>query len=824
MATSLTQNFSKEEFKKNVISNCKSLYRKNIEEANQQEVFQAVSYAVKDIIIDKWIATHKQYEKDDPKIVYYMSMEFLMGRALGNNMINLCAYDEIKEALDELGLDINVIEDQEPDAALGNGGLGRLAACFMDSLATLEYPAYGCGIRYKYGMFKQEIKDGYQVEVPDNWLKDGNPFEIKRSEYRYEVKFGGYVRSYRDEKTGRDMFVQEDYRSVIAVPYDIPVLGYGNNTVNSLRIWDAEPVNTFNLNSFDKGDYQKAIEEENLAKNIVEVLYPNDNHYAGKELRLKQQYFFVSASVQRAVDRYKSMNNGDVKNIYKKVTFQLNDTHPTVAVAELMRILMDENGLEWDEAWDITTKTVAYTNHTIMAEALEKWPIELFSRLLPRIYQIVEEINRRFVEEIKAKYPGNQDKVRKMAIIYDGQVKMANLAIVAGYSVNGVAKLHTEILKKQELRDFYEMMPEKFNNKTNGITQRRFLKHANPLLSDWITDKIGDGWVTDLSQLEKLMLYVDDPKAQQDFMQIKYKNKVRLAKYIKENNRIDVDPNSIFDVQVKRLHEYKRQLLNILHVMYLYNQIKRNPDYDMVPRTFIFGAKAAAGYKIAKQTIKLINNVANVINNDASIKGKIKVVFIENYRVSNGEIIFAAADVSEQISTASKEASGTGNMKFMLNGAITLGTMDGANVEIVNEVGAENAQIFGLSSDEVIRFENEGGYDPMEIFNNDQEIRDVLMELINGKYSPEDTEMFRDIYNSLLNNDGGRRADTYFILKDFRSYAEAQRKIDERYRDTNGWAKTVMTNTAKAGKFSSDRTIEEYATEIWKLTKTPVEM
>ena len=816
--------FNKDEFKKNIISNCKSLFRKNIDEADKQQLFQSVAYAVKEIIIDRWIATQKEYAKQDKKTVYYMSMEFLMGRALGNNMINLMAYDEMKEVLEELGMDINVIEDQEPDAALGNGGLGRLAACFLDSLATLEYPAYGCGIRYKYGMFKQEIKDGYQVEVPDNWLKDGNPFEIKRSEYPTVVKFGGYVRSYRDEKTGRDMFVQEDYRAVTAIPYDVPVVGYGVNTVNTLRIWDAEPVDTFNLSSFDKGDYQKAVEEENLAKNIVEVLYPNDNHYAGKELRLKQQYFFVSASVQRAVDRYKSMNNGDVKNLYKKVTFQLNDTHPTVAVAELMRILMDENGLEWDEAWDITTKTVAYTNHTIMAEALEKWPIELFSRLLPRIYQIVEEINRRFVEEIKAKYPGDQEKVRKMAIIYDGQVKMANLAIVAGYSVNGVAKLHTEILKKQELRDFYEMMPEKFNNKTNGITQRRFLKHANPLLSDWITDKIGDGWVTDLSQLEKLMLYVDDPKAHQDFMQIKYKNKVRLAKYIKEHNGIDVDPNSIFDVQVKRLHEYKRQLLNILHVMYLYNQIKRNPDYDMVPRTFIFGAKAAAGYKIAKQTIKLINNVANVINNDASIKGKIKVVFIENYRVSNGEIIFAAADVSEQISTASKEASGTGNMKFMLNGAITLGTMDGANVEIVNEVGAENAQIFGLSSDEVIRFENEGGYDPMEIFNNDQEIRDVLMELINGKYSPEDTEMFRDIYNSLLNNDGGRRADTYFILKDFRSYAEAQRKIDERYRDTNGWAKTVMTNTAKAGKFSSDRTIEEYATEIWHLTKTPVEM
>ena len=824
MVTDTEASFSKEEFKKKVVSNCKSLYRKNIDEADKQQVFQSVAYAVKDLIIDKWIATHKTYDKEDPKIVYYMSMEFLMGRALGNNMINLTKYNEIKEALEELGLDINVIEDQEPDAALGNGGLGRLAACFLDSLATLEYPAYGCGIRYKYGMFKQEIKDGYQVEVPDNWLKDGNPFEIKRSEYRYEVKFGGYVRSYRDEATGRDIFVQEDYRSVIAVPYDLPVIGYGNNTVNSLRIWDAEPVNTFNLSSFDKGDYQKAIEEENLAKNIVEVLYPNDNHYAGKELRLKQQYFFVSASVQRAVERYKKMHNGDVKKLYEKVTFQLNDTHPTVAVAELMRVLMDENGLEWDEAWEVTTKTVAYTNHTIMAEALEKWPIELFSRLLPRIYQIVEEINRRFVEDIKAKYPGDQEKVRKMAVIYDGQVKMANLAICAGYSVNGVAKLHTEILEKQELKDFYEMMPEKFNNKTNGITQRRFLLHANPLLADWITDKIGDGWVTDLKQLEKMLVYVNDEKARQEFMQIKHKNKVRLAKYIKEHNGIDVNPDSIFDVQVKRLHEYKRQLLNILHVMYLYNEIKKNPDMDIVPRTFIFGAKAAAGYKIAKQTIKLINNVADVINNDESINGKIKVVFIENYRVSNAEIIFAAADVSEQISTASKEASGTGNMKFMLNGAITLGTMDGANVEIVQEVGEENAVIFGLRSDEVIRYENEGGYDPMEIFNNDQNIREVLMELINGKYSKEDPEMFRDIYNSLLNSQEGRRADTYFILKDFRSYAEAQAKIDKRYRDETGWAKTVMINSFKAGKFSSDRTIEEYATEIWKLTKTPVKL
>ena len=813
--------FNKDEFKKNIISNCKSLFRKNIDEADKQQLFQSVAYAVKEIIIDRWIATQKEYAKQDKKTVYYMSMEFLMGRALGNNMINLMAYDEMKEVLEELGMDINVIEDQEPDAALGNGGLGRLAACFLDSLATLEYPAYGCGIRYKYGMFKQEIKDGYQVEVPDNWLKDGNPFEIKRSEYPTVVKFGGYVRSYRDEKTGRDMFVQEDYRAVTAIPYDVPVVGYGVNTVNTLRIWDAEPVDTFNLSSFDKGDYQKAVEEENLAKNIVEVLYPNDNHYAGKELRLKQQYFFVSASVQRAIAQYKERHD-DVRKLYEKVTFQLNDTHPTVAVAELMRILMDEEGLEWDEAWDVTTKTVAYTNHTIMAEALEKWPIELFSRLLPRIYQIVEEINRRFVEEIKAKYPGNQDKIRKMAIIYDGQVKMANLAICAGYSVNGVAKLHTEILDKQELKDFYEMMPEKFNNKTNGITQRRFLLHANPLLAAWITDKIGDGWITDLTQLKKLKVYVDDAKCQQELMQIKYKNKVRLAKYIKEHNGIDVDPNSIFDVQVKRLHEYKRQLLNILHVMYLYNEVKKNPDMDIKPRTFIFGAKAAAGYKIAKQTIKLINSVADVINNDASINGKIKVVFIENYRVSNGEIIFAAADVSEQISTASKEASGTGNMKFMLNGAMTLGTMDGANVEIVQEVGIENAVIFGLSSDEVIRYENEGGYDPMEIFNNDQNIREVLMELINGKYSPDDTERFRDIYNSLLNNQGGRRADTYFILKDFRSYADAQKIINERYSDEKAWAKSMMLNIASAGKFSSDRTIEEYVHDIWKLEKVHI--
>ena len=811
--------FDKEDFKKQVVSNVKNMYRKTIDEASKQQVFQAVAYTVKDYIIDRWIATHREFEKEDAKTVYYMSMEFLMGRALGNNMINLTCYKEVKEALDELGFDLNVIEDQEPDAALGNGGLGRLAACFLDSLSTLGYPAYGCGIRYRYGMFAQKIENGYQIEIPDDWLRDGNPFEIKRPEYAVEVKFGGYVRSYVDDK-GRDNFVQEGYQCVRAVPYDLPVVGYGNNIVNTLRIWDAEPIQEFNLDSFDKGDYHKAVEQENLAKTICEVLYPCDDHYAGKELRLKQQYFFVSASVQRAVAKYKETHD-DVRKLYEKICFQLNDTHPTVTVAELMRILMDDEKLTWDEAWEVTNKACAYTSHTIMAEALEKWPIELFSRLLPRIYQIVEEINRRFVEQVKKLYPGNQDKIAKMAIIYDGQVKMANLAIVAGFSVNGVAALHTEILEKQELKDFYEMMPEKFNNKTNGITQRRFLLHGNPLLADWVTRKIGDEWITDLSQIKKLAVYADDELSRQEFMQIKYQNKLRLAAYIKEHNGVDVDPRSIFDVQVKRLHEYKRQLLNILHVMYLYNQIKAHPDMDFYPRTFIFGAKAAAGYRRAKLTIKLINNVANVINNDKSIDGKIKVVFIENYRVSNAEIIFAAADVSEQISTASKEASGTGNMKFMLNGAMTLGTMDGANVEIVKEVGEENAVIFGLTAEEVIKYQNEGGYNPQDIFNNDQEIRQVLMQLINGFYSPEDPELFRDIYNSLLYD---AKPDVYFILKDFRSYADAQKKIEEKYRDSEGWARSVMLNTACSGKFSSDRTIEEYVRDIWHLDKVKVEL
>ena len=825
--------FNKEKFIEDVKENVKNLYRKTLEEASQQEIFQAVSYTVKDVIIDDWLATQKAFDKQDPKMVYYMSMEFLMGRffgnslinlgrALGNNMINLKMYKEVKEALGEIGLNLDEIEDQEPDPALGNGGLGRLAACFMESLATLGYAAYGCGIRYRYGMFKQKIKDGFQVEVPDNWLKNGYPFELRRPEYSYEVKFGGYVRAEVTEE-GKTRFVQENYQSVLAVPYDMPIVGYGNHVVDTLMIWDAEPMECFELDSFDKGDYHKAVEQENLARNLVEVLYPNDNHIAGKELRLKQQYFFVSASVQRALARYKK-HHDDIHKLPEKVTFQLNDTHPTVAVAELMRILLDEEGLSWDEAWEITTKTCAYTNHTIMAEALEKWPIEIFSRLLPRIYQIVEEINRRFILQIQAEFPGDNGKVARMAIVYDGQVKMAHLAIAAGYSVNGVAKLHTEILKNEQLHDFYELFPQKFNNKTNGITQRRFLMHGDPLLADWVSEHIGNDWITNLAHIEKLAIYATDKKAQQEFMNIKYQNKLRLAKYIKEHNGIEVDPRSIFDVQVKRLHEYKRQLLNILHVMYLYNELKEHPDMDFYPRTFIFGAKAAAGYKNAKLTIKLINNVADVINNDRSINGKIKVVFIEDYRVSIAEWIFAAADVSEQISTASKEASGTGNMKFMLNGALTLGTMDGANVEIVEEVGKENAFIFGMSSDEVIAHERNRDYDPMQIFNSDQDIRKVLMQLINGFYSPNDPELFRDLYNSLLNTQCTQFADTYFILKDFRSYAEAQKRVMEAYKDEEGWAKSAILNIAHAGKFSSDRTIQEYVDDIWHLDKITVEV
>ena len=813
--------FDKDLFKRSVVYNVRTMYRREMGEATRQQVFQAAAYALKDQIIDDWMRTQKAFDEQNPKTLYYLSMEFLMGRAFGNDVINLQAFQPVSEALKELGFDMNKIEDEEPDPALGNGGLGRLAACFLDSLATLNYPAYGCGIRYRYGMFKQQIRDGYQVEVPDNWLENGDPFELRRPEYTQEVHFGGYVTSHVDEN-GRTIFRQEGYNAVKAVPYDMPVIGYGNGFVDTLRIWDAQPVNSFHLDSFDKGDYQKAVEEENLARTICEVLYPCDDHIQGKELRLKQQYFFVSASIQCALQKFMSRND-DIHQLPEKVVFQMNDTHPTLSVPELMRILLDEYGLPWDDAWSIVQKTCAYTNHTIMAEALEKWPIELFSRLLPRIYQIVEEINRRFEQQIHQKYDGTgadvQQKIRKMGIIYDGQVRMANMAIVAGFSVNGVARLHTEILKNQELHDFYEMFPEKFNNKTNGITQRRFLLHANPLLAGWITDHIGDDWITDLSHLSELKVYADDVKAQREFMQIKYRNKVRLAEYIQEHNGISVDPRSIFDVQIKRLHEYKRQLLNILHIMYIYNQLKANPNMDYPKHTFIFGAKAAAGYKNAKLTIKLINNVADVINNDPDIQDKIKVVFIEDYRVSNAEIIVAAADISEQISTASKEASGTGCMKLMLNGALTIGTMDGANVEMAEEMGQENMFIFGLSSKEVIDYENNGGYNPSEIFNNDGNVRQVLVQLVNGTYSKDNPELFRPLYDSLLTGGNSSPADRYFILKDFESYADAQRRIVAAYENKKEWARKAILNTASSGKFSSDRTIEEYVRDIWHLEK-----
>ena len=800
-------------------------YGRNVENSHISERFDVLGEMVRDYAGREWRICRDEIVEGNKKQLIYFSMEFLMGRAFGNNLINLQAYKPVKEALDELGIDVNLVEDQEPDPALGNGGLGRLAACFLDSLSTLGYVAYGCGIRYKYGMFRQKIQDGYQVEVPDTWLENGNPFELRRNELAKEVKFGGYVNMYTDDY-GRTIFKQEGYQVVRAVPYDLPVLGYGNGVVNTLRIWDAEPIQCFQLDSFDKGDYQKAVEQENLASQLCEVLYPNDNHIAGKELRLKQQYFFISASVQTAVQRY-LRNHDDIRHFYEKAVFQLNDTHPTVAVAELMRILMDEYYLSWDEAWEVTTKTCCYTNHTIMSEALEKWPVDLFQRLLPRIYQIVDEINRRFVDQIMRTYTGSagidvQAKIRSMAILYDNQVKMAHLAIVGGHSVNGVAKLHTEILKKRELKDFYEMMPEKFNNKTNGITQRRFLLHANPLLADWVTEKIGDGWITDLSQMDKLKDFVDDKKAQAEFMDIKYKNKQRLAAYILEHNGVKVDPKSIFDVQVKRLHEYKRQLLNILTVMYKYHDIKTHPSKDFYPKTYIFGAKAAAGYLTAKLTIKLINSVADVINNDPDIKGKIKVVFIEDYKVSNAELIFAAADVSEQISTASKEASGTGNMKMMLNGAVTIGTMDGANVEIVNEVGEENAFIFGLSSQEVMEYEKNGNYNPMDIYNSDPNVKTVLDMLVDGTFS-KDRELFRPLYNCLLNTFNSNKADQYFILKDFESYMEAQKKISDAYTDKKRWARMALMNTACCGKFSSDRTIQEYVDEVWHLDKINVE-
>lgn len=810
---------SKETIKNAVVDSLRNLFRKTVDTATDVEIYEAAVYALRTVFTEKWIKTHDEYREKDVKVVYYLSMEFLMGRFFGNSVMNLMMYDTVREALEELGFDYNSIENTEPDPGLGNGGLGRLAACFLDSLSTMEYPAYGCGIRYHYGIFEQKIENGYQVEKPDNWLANGDFWSIKRTEYEAEVKFGGDVRT-EIKDNGELKFIQENYSSVIAVPYDYPVIGYGNNTVNTLRLWEARPKNFFDLQSFNAGNYAKALEEQNIANTITEVLYPADEHIQGKELRLRQQYFFISATVQRVIARFKK-DHDDFSLLPDKVAFQLNDTHPSIAVAELMRVLVDENDVPWDKAWEITTKVCAYTNHTIMSEALEKWPVELFSRLLPRIYMIIEEINRRFCIELVQKYGNNPGKIHDMSIIADGQIKMAYLAIVGSHSVNGVAKLHTEILKKQELKDFYEFYPDKFNNKTNGITQRRWLLHANRPLAGLITDTIGDGWIRDLDELNKLLPMADNREFREKFMDIKIANKRALAEYIKMTNGVDIDPESIYDIQVKRLHEYKRQLLNVLHIIHLYFRLKAEPEMDITPRTFIFGAKAAAGYRMAKDIIKLINSVAEVVNNDPDVNGKIKVVFMANYCVSLAERLIPAADVSEQISTAGKEASGTGNMKFMLNGAVTIGTMDGANVEIHDEVGEENIIIFGLSSEETARMSREHSYNPWDMYHSDERIRRVMDSLVDGTFAPDNPELFRGVFNSLLGSD---RSDEYFVLKDFASYAEAQERLERIYKNKDEWARMAVINTAKSGKFSSDRTIREYAKEIWNLKPMRIEL
>ncbi len=812
----MEQSFSKETIKNAVVECLRNLFRKTVETATDVELYEACIYALRTVFTEKWIKTHDEYKEKDVKMVYYLSMEFLMGRFFGNGVINLQMYDTIREALVELGIDYNLIENTEPDPGLGNGGLGRLAACFLDSLSTMEYPAYGCGIRYRYGIFEQKIENGFQVEKPDGWLESGDFWSIKRTEYEVEVKFGGDVRIEAKED-GEYKFIQENYSSVIAVPYDYPVIGYGNNTVNTLRLWEARPKNMFDLQSFNEGNYAKAVEEANIARTITEVLYPADEHIQGKELRLRQQYFFISATVQRVIARFKT-NHTDFKELPDKVAFQLNDTHPSIAVAELMRVLVDENDVPWDDAWDITTKVCAYTNHTIMSEALEKWPVELFSRLLPRIYMIVEEINRRFCISLVQKYGNNPGIVHDMSIISDGQIKMAYLAIVGSHSVNGVAKLHTEILKNQELKNFYDFYPDKFNNKTNGITQRRWLLHANKKLSELITENIGDGWITNLYELNKLIPLADNKEFRDKFIEIKKHNKKELADYILKTNGIEINPDSIYDIQVKRLHEYKRQLLNVFHIINLYFMLKDNPDMDIVPRTFIFGAKAAAGYKLAKDIIKLINSVADVVNNDPDIKGKIKVVFMANYCVTLAEKLIPAADISEQISTAGKEASGTGNMKFMLNGALTVGTMDGANVEIYEEVGKDNIFIFGLSAQETARMYADHSYNPWTVYEYDNRIKRIMNSLVDGTFAPEYPDIFRDIYNSII----GR--DEYFVLEDFASYVDIQEKVSQAYKDKDNWAKMAVINTAKSGKFSSDRTIREYASEIWNIKPLHIEI
>jgi starch phosphorylase len=810
--------FNKEKFKEEMKDYLRNFTRKQIEDATIKDLYGALAFATRDMISDAWIHTQNKAKQAQTKTLYYLSMEFLVGRALGNNLLNLGIVEEVKEVLDELNIHFNLssIEEFEADPGLGNGGLGRLAACFLDSLSTLSYFAYGCGIRYHYGIFKQKIENGFQVELPDYWLEEGNPWEIKHADASQEIKFGGSVRSYTDEK-GKLHFVQENYQSILAIPYDMPVVGYKNEFVNTLTLWDAEAPEKFVLRFFDEGAYEEAVKAQTLAKTLVEVLYPNDNHYLGKELRLKQQYFFVSASIQRALARFKKTYH-NLFLLPEKVVFQLNDTHPSIAIPELMRILLDEEGLSWEDAFMLTSKTCAYTNHTIMTEALETWPVHLFSKLLPRVYQIVEEINRRFCDSLRGEYHFPENKIHEMSIIADGTIRMAHLAIVGSFSINGVAKVHTQILKETLLSNFYAIWPDKFSNKTNGITQRRWLAHCNKPLSHLITQTIGDGWITDLNELKRLKPYADDASFKEAFAKVKLANKINLATYIGQTTGIIVDPSSIFDMQIKRLHEYKRQLMNVLHIMMLYNEIKENPHGNYVPRTFIFGAKAAPGYRRAKLIIKLIHCVSELIAKDPIVSKYITVVFIENYNVSMAELLIPAANVSEQISTASKEASGTGNMKFMLNGAITMGTLDGATIEIVEEIGRENAFIFGLTPNQVLQIYKDHSYRPSTIYLEDTGIHKVLRQLINGTLCHTNGDLFAEIYESLLNKDGSSLLDPYLILKDLMPYYHAQKALGEAYRDENKWNQMAVLNTAGAGKFSSDRTICEYAKDIWNLT------
>lgn len=815
------KNINKADLKASIVKELRRDFGKTLEEAHDYELYYAVSRAAMDYIVEKWYNTKKTYAVKQVKQAYYFSAEFLMGRYLGNNLINLKINEAVKETLEELGVDINKVEDQEFDTGLGNGGLGRLAACFLDSMATCKLPGHGYGLRYKYGMFEQKIENGYQVEYPDDWTRYGDPWSIVRMDRVYEVKFGGQIEVHKDE-VGKEYFKRVNTENVLAVAYDVPVVGYGNDTINTLRLWEARSPEGFDLKLFNDQTYLQASAKAVEAQDISRVLYPNDTEKDGKLLRLKQQFFFTSASLQDIVRRYKGTYGNDFSKFAEKVAIQLNDTHPVVAIPELMRIFLDSEKLLWDEAWSICKKVFAYTNHTILSEALEKWDIALFQPLLPRIYQIIEEINRRFVEELHQKYPGDFGKIQYMSIIGNGQVRMAWLAIVGSHKVNGVAALHTEILKNSELKDWYDLYPEKFLNKTNGITQRRWLLKANPELSSLITELIGDGWTTDLYKLKELEKYLDDENVLNRVAEIKLHNKERLANYIKETTGIEVNPHSIFDIQVKRLHEYKRQLLNVLHIMDLYNKLKENPLLDIEPRTFIFGAKAASGYRRAKSIIKLINTLAERINNDADINGKIKVVFLENYRVSLAEKIFPAADISEQISTASKEASGTGNMKFMLNGALTLGTMDGANVEIVEEAGLENEFIFGLSAAEVEEFQRNGQYNPFDDYNKVEGLKKVVDQLGDGTFDDDHKGIFRELQTSLLYGVDGSRPDVYFLLRDFDSYREAQTRIDNAYKNKKDWARKALINIANAGKFSSDRTIMEYAREIWNIEPTEV--